>query len=310
MAAQYALPARFAEGPTRTVILLTREGFPETLIRPVDGGPGRHAAPARQGGATHVIVKRLRVPLFLAALAFPAGCRPAPPPADRPDTITVLAAASLREAFTDLAADFEKREPSVRVILGFGPSDLLATQILEGAPADVFAPAHPRWLDLVGQRRAMTDRGVMARNAMVIVLADGVRERVRGLEDLDRPGVRLVLAARSVPAGEYAEAVLARAGAAGAMANVVSRELDVKGVLQKVLLGEADAGFVYRTDVTSGPGARLDRIDIPERLNVQAEYPIAVLSDGPSADPARRFVLFVRGDGQARLRAAGFLPPI
>ncbi len=253
--------------------------------------------------------RRLRITLILAALALPAGCRPAEPPADRPDTITVLAAASLREAFTGLAAEFERRDPSIRVILGFGPSDALATQIVEGAAADVFAPAHPRWLDLVERQHGTTDRAVIARNVLVVVLADGIRERVGTLEDLGRPGLRLVMAARAVPAGEYAEAVLARAGVAGAIANVVSREMDVKGVLQKVLLGEADAGFVYRSDVSSGPGAALDRVEIPDRFNVEAEYPIAVLADGRSPGPARRFVAFVRGDGQTHLRAAGFLPP-
>ncbi len=253
--------------------------------------------------------RRLRITLILAALALPVGCRPAAPPTDRPATITVLAAASLREAFTGLAAEFERREPSVQVILAFGPSAALATQIAEGAAADVFAPAHPRWLDLIEHQQATIDRAIIARNVMVVVLAAEVRDRVRTLDDLGRPGLRLVLAARAVPAGEYAEAVLARAGVAGAIANVVSREMDVKGVLQKVLLGEADAGFVYRSDIASGPGAGLARLEIPDRFNVEAEYPIAVLSDGPSPGSARRFVAYVRGDGQTHLRAAGFLPP-
>jgi molybdate transport system substrate-binding protein len=223
--------------------------------------------------------------------------------------VNVLAAVSLREVFTDLAAEFERGDPTTRVRIAFGPSDALATQIVEGAIADVFAPAHPRWLDLVARHRAIVDRALLGRNTLVIALADGLRGRVRTIDDLARPGLRLVVAARSVPAGEYADTVLSRTGDTGALDNVVSREIDVKGVIQKVLLGEADAGLAYRTDLASGPAARLDRIEIPEEFNVRAEYPIAVLTDGPSPGAARRFVAFVLGPGQARLRAAGFLPP-
>jgi len=225
--------------------------------------------------------------------------------------ITVLAAASLTGAFTRIGADFEQVNPDVTVRFSFGPSDGMATQILEGAPADVFAPASPKYMDQVrSDGPGVTDQVEFARNTLAVIVPSDNPAHVGSLDDLARPGVKLVLAAVGVPAGDYARGVLANAGIQkGALANLVSNEEDVKGVVQKVLLSEADAGIVYRTDVTPDIAARVQEISIPDDVNVIATYPIAVIDGSGRAPVAGAFVRFVTGPGQATLRTFGFLPP-
>jgi molybdate transport system substrate-binding protein len=225
--------------------------------------------------------------------------------------ITVLAAASLTGAFTRIGADFEQVNPDVTVRFSFGPSDGLATQILEGAPADVFAPASPKYMDQVrSDGPGVTDQVEFARNKLAVIVPSDNPAHVGSLDDLARPGVKLVLAAVGVPAGDYARGVLANAGIQkGALANLVSNEEDVKGVVQKVLLGEADAGIVYRTDVTPDIAARVREISIADGVNVIATYPIAVIDGSGRTPVAGAFVRFVIGPGQATLRTFGFLPP-
>ncbi|MGH2678904.1 MAG: molybdate ABC transporter substrate-binding protein [Actinomycetota bacterium] len=224
-------------------------------------------------------------------------------------SVTVFAAASLTEAFTRIADDYEA-EHGIEVRLSFGPSDGLATQIEEGAPADVFASASPRWMDEVAGDPGVTDRADFARNVLVVIVPAGDPADVASIEDLAVPGIKLVLAAEGVPAGDYARELLANARIADeALANVVSNEDDVKGVVQKVALGEADAGIVYRTDVTGTVAEDLEVVAVPDEINVVAVYPIAAVVGASRTSSARSFVAYVLGSGQDRLRAAGFLPP-
>lgn len=225
--------------------------------------------------------------------------------------ITVLAAASLTGAFTEMGAAFERDDPNVTVRFSFGPSDGLATQLLEGAPADVFAPASPKYMDQVQSGGpGVTGRADFARNKLAVVVPSENPAHIASLDDLARPGVKLVLAAVGVPAGDYAREILANAGIQKqALANVVSNEEDVKGVVQKVLLGEADAGIVYLTDVTPDISADVQAIAIPDGVNVIAAYPIAVIDGSDHTSAAEAFVRFVTGPGQATLRSFGFLAP-
>jgi molybdate transport system substrate-binding protein len=225
--------------------------------------------------------------------------------------ITVLAAASVTGAFAKIGADFEQANPDVTVRFSFGPSDGLATQILEGAPADVFAPASPKYMEQVrSDGPGVTDQVDFARNTLAVVVPSDNPAHIASLDDLARPGVKLVLAAVGVPAGDYAREVLANAGIQeGALANIVSNEEDVKGVVQKVVLGEADVGIVYRTDITSDISASVRAISIPDGVNVIATYPIAVIDGSGHTALAEAFVRFVTGPGQATLRSFGFLPP-
>lgn len=228
-------------------------------------------------------------------------------PRDAPNSVTVFAAASLTEAFTQIADEYGEVH-GVEVRLSFGPSDGLATQIQEGAPADVFASASLKWMDAVAEDPGVTDRADFARNVLVVIVPARDPAGIVTVDDLGEPGIKLILAAEGVPVGDYAREMLANAGIADeALANVVSNEDDVKGVVQKVALGEADAGIVYRTDVTASVAEDLVSNDVPDDVNVVAFYPIAALAG--ASEHARGFVEYVLGPGQETLRAAGFLPP-
>jgi len=223
----------------------------------------------------------------------------------------VFAAASLTEAFRDLAAVYEKGHPGVVVELSFAGSQVLRTQIEQGAPADVFASA-----DMV-HAEALVDAGllstvqVFARNKLVVIAPAGPA-KVSRLEDLAKPGTKVVLAGATVPVGRYTAQVLEKLARrlgedfkARVEANVVSQETSVRGVLAKVALGEADAGFVYATDAASS--RRVRTIALPDAVNVVAEYPIAILKRSPVSPQARAFVGLVLGaEGQAILRKHGF----
>lgn len=241
----------------------------------------------------------------LAAAAFAlAGCGEG----DR--GLTVSAASSLSDAFTQIGTAFEAANPGTAVTFNFGPSDGLATQIAEGAPVDVFASASPRWMDAVADEGpGVTGRTDFASNRLAVIVPADNPAGIEALEDLARDGVQLVLAARGVPAGDYAREVLANAGVAeAALANVVSNEEDVRAVITKVLSGDADAGIGYVTDVTDGVADRITLVTIPDDQNLIATYPIAIVSGTEEADLAKRFVDFVLGDGQQTLAAHGFLP--
>lgn len=225
-------------------------------------------------------------------------------------SVTVLAAASLTDAFEAIGERFEHADRCVDVRFSFGPSDGLAVQIVEGAAADVFASASHSWMDVVASDGpGIEARRDFARNSLVVITPADDATTVTSLDDLAKDGVSLVLAAEGVPAGDYARGILADARIlAGASANVVSNEEDVKGVVQKVLLGEADAGIVYRTDVTEEVRSQVRTVEIPEDVNVIATYPIAVVASTENPDQAGAFVDFVLGDGQEILRSFGFLP--
>ena len=244
---------------------------------------------------------------LLAALLIVGAACSGNDPAAATTPITVFAAASLTEAFTQITEDYEGLH-DVDVRLSFGPSDGLATQIKEGAPADVFASASPKWMDVVQEDPGVTDRADFATNLLAVIVPAGNPAGLTSVTDLATPGIKLVLAAEGVPVGDYAREMLANAGMADdALANVVSNEDDVKGVVQKVALGEADAGIVYRTDVTSTVADDLETIDVPSHINVVAVYPIAALAGAPA--DAREFVAYVLGHGQETLHSADFLPP-
>jgi molybdate transport system substrate-binding protein len=220
-----------------------------------------------------------------------------------PAEIKVFAAASLTAAFTELGRRYTAAQ-GTKVTFNFAGSQALATQIGQGAPADVFASADldnmAKVKDLVGTPQSF------ASNRLAIVVEQGNPKGIRTLDDLAGGDVKVVLAAGEVPAGRYAKQVLDRAGV---KVTPVSQEDNVKAVVAKVSLGEADAGIVYATDVAAG-GARVEGVDIPREQNVVATYPIATVKAGKAQDAAQAFMdLVLSGQGQEVLHRYGFLPP-
>ena len=229
----------------------------------------------------------------------------------------VFAAASLREAITDAAGKFEQTHPNVRVVSNFAGSQVLRLQIESGARGDLFLSANPDHLDAL-QRAGLlfAPPTVVATNALVLAVPVGNPAGVAAIQDLAQPGRRVVMAAESVPAGAYARQMLAlQAAATGSpeladavLQRVISFETNVRQVAAKLELGEADAGFVYRTDVLASDG-RLQVIETPPQVRVTADYPAAVLRDAPNPELAQRFLAYLHSPkAQAILTRHGFAP--
>lgn len=257
-----------------------------------------------------------RLLLLLWALSACASSRPAGAPRSPTRVVTIFAAASLTEAFEALAADFEAVQPGVTLIFNFGGSQNLRTQMEQGATADVFASANNKEMAaVVGDGLADGDQvRSFLTNQLVVILPTENPAQVSALSDLARPGLKIILAAPEAPVGAYAQQALDNLtqlyGATyktGVLANVVSLEDNVKQVVAKVQLGEADAGIVYRSDAVAAP--ELQTLDIPPTANVVAEYPIVVLEAAPEPELAQAWVDYVLSPGgQATLAQWGFTP--
>lgn len=229
--------------------------------------------------------------------------------------LTVFAAASLREPFTALGTTVERAHPGVTVRFNFAGSQELRTQLEHGAPVDVFASADTRQMELARSAGLVDPPVPFATNTPVIVVPAANPGKVHTLADLANVQ-RLVIGAPEVPIGAYTLQILERARArlgddfpARVEARVVSRELNVRQVLAKVTLGEAEAGIVYRTDARSA-GDRVRVVEIPAGVNVVAEYPVASVVRSPHRELATQFVALLTGpEGQAALARAGFGPP-
>jgi molybdate transport system substrate-binding protein len=244
----------------------------------------------------------VRRALFAAVLVllFVVGCgKGGTGGGDSNDNATVFAAASLTEVFPEI-------DPAATY--NFAGSDDLATQITEGAPADVFAAASPKYPDRLYEDGLLDKPDVFATNKLVLIVPKGNPAGIRSVDDLRNPDVKLVIGAEGVPIGDYTRTVLENMGATEVLDQVVSEEDDVKGVVGKVSLGEADAGFVYVTDVKPVEG-KVTPIELPAEAQAEVKYEIAVVKDGPHHDAAHEFVeQILSEDGQAKLEAAGFGP--
>jgi molybdate transport system substrate-binding protein len=238
------------------------------------------------------------------------GCAAEAPQASAPDviegTVTVLAAASLTETFDALAAEFEHAHPGVDIVLSYGGSSGLAAQITEGVPADVFASANESTMQTVVDAGDAADPEIFTTNTLEIAVPAGNPAGVTGLTDLADADLAIALCDPAVPCGSAAQTLFESAGITPAPDTL---EEDVKAVLTKIELGEADAGLVYRTDVAAA-GDTVEGIEVPEAADVINRYPIAVLSGAPNPVAAQAWVDFVLSDaGQDALAAAGFVAP-
>ena len=262
--------------------------------------------------------RRIRIAALLAAstllAAAVSGCAPGPsgnPAASgtpqRSGTLTVFAAASLKSTFTRLAAEFENRNPGTTVTLSFAGSSDLATQISQGAPADVVASADTRNMARLSDAALIHGQAVnFATNILEIAVPAGNPASISSFADLARPGVRVVVCASQVPCGAAAESAEREAGT---VLKPVSEESSVADVLGKVVSGEADAGLVYATDVKGARG-KVEGIPFPEAGKAVTTYPIAAVEGSRNKELAAAFIALVAGsDGQKTLADAGFGAP-
>jgi molybdate transport system substrate-binding protein len=258
--------------------------------------------------------------LAIAFVVVAAACGGASPPAASSPTavvsptaaplagsVTVFAGSSLTDAFKKVGDQLKAKNPGTDYVFNFGSSSTLATQITSGAPADVFASADDVNMQMVVDAK-LNDGAptVLVGNRLQIAVATGNPKQIGGLADLAKPGLIVVLAGPTVPAGRYALEALQKAGVT---VRPASQEVDVRAVLNKVALGEADAGIVYVTDVKSA-GTRVTGVEIPEQHQVIARYPIAVVKESKTARLAKAYVDYLLSDeGQRLLAEFGFSRP-
>jgi molybdate transport system substrate-binding protein len=255
---------------------------------------------------------------LLAPLVLWAGLAQAQSKAAKPE-VTVFAAASLTGAFQEIGGIFEQAHPGTRVRFNFAGSQQLATQVEQGAIADVFASADQRWMEYAAEKGLLAGEArLFAHNRLVVIVPTTNPARIGRLQDLAKRGVKMVVAAEAVPVGAYTRRSLARLAQAPdfgndydrrVLANVVSQEENVKTVVTKVQLGEADAGVVYASDALGSVARHLRVFPIPDEQNVIADYPIAALKGARTPAAAEDFIALVLApEGQNVLKKFGLLP--
>ena len=231
------------------------------------------------------------VAALLALVAFPAAA------SIGASRITVYAAASLTEVFPRI--DHTER-------FSFAGSDQLAFQIQQGAPADVFAAASPKYPEQLYRRGLVLKPVVFATNTLVLIVPAANPARIKSVFNLKKPGVKVVIGQKGVPIGDYTRTILENLGLSSVVSRAVSQEADVKGIVGKVALGQADAGFVYLTDAKPVAG-KVKVVRLPARAQPSVKYEIAVVKASSNRAAAQAFVNRVLGKtGRAALASAGF----
>lgn len=245
------------------------------------------------------------------ALSHPVAAQPQP-------LLTIFAAASLTDAFHEIADNFIAQNPDVDILFNFASSSTLSSQLVEGATADLFASANLKQMQLAAAAgRIQEPVAIFARNRLVVIMPADNPANLTSLHSLAQPGVKLILAAPGVPVRDYTDILLEKLAAdadfgteypIAVLANVVSEEDNVRQVVAKIALGEADAGIVYQSDVTPDLTDLIASIAIPDSVNSIAAYPIALMNDSANPDLAASFIEYVLSDaGQAILAKWNFI---
>jgi molybdate transport system substrate-binding protein len=257
--------------------------------------------------------------LLLAACGGSSITTASTTPTVSPVTLNVFAAASLNASFTAIGKQYQVAHPAVKITYNFNGSQLLAQQILSGAKADVFASADLTNMKKLSDPGLVGTQSIFAKNRIAVIIPVSNPGHITSLKDLANKGIKIDVAAASVPVGKYGLQVLDNMGKSSAYgpayesavkANFVSQEENVTAVVNKVQLDEVDAGIVYVTDVTSAAASKVKLIAIPNQFNVIAQYPIAVLKNSAHPTEAQAFVQYIlSSDGQAVLAKYHFIPP-
>ena len=236
-------------------------------------------------------------------------------------TLTVFAASSLTDAFNEIKKTFEQANPGVTIAYSFGASNTLATQLSQGAPADIFASANAAQMNAaITAKRIAGKPRTFAKNRLVLIVPADNPAKITALKNLAKNGIKLVIAAKGVPVRDYTNAMLDKlaqkpdygsAYQTAVLNNVVSEEANVRQVSAKVALGEADAGFVYRSDVTPDISGKVAIIQIPDSVNTVATYPIAVTNDSANAALAAQYIDYLlSAEGQKTLVKWNFISAV
>lgn len=271
----------------------------------------------------------LSIAAILLAAIIVTGCTTQPaqtaatptPTAVQQKELTVFAAASLTGVMADIAKDYQLLHPGVKIVYNFDGSQALRTQIEQGASADVFLSANTKHLNALRDKGLMENAtiGLFVKNKLAVVTPASNPANIQTLQDLAKPGVRLVIGTREVPVGDYARQILTKMANDTAygpsyqqtvLGNVISEETAVTAVVAKVQIGEADAGIVYESDITPENRDKFTIIAIPDKFNVIAEYPAGIMKDSRDKDEASRFIDYLKSDpGRATLAKFGFAMP-
>lgn len=281
--------------------------------------PTRPAEPTKPAATAATAATAAVKPAGTAAASLAVVGTPAAAAPKISGALTVFTAASLTEAFTEMSKTIEAANAGTKMTLNFAGSQALRTQLREGAKADVFASADEPNMQGAQQDGAISgDPRIFAQNELVVIVSQAASSNITTLKDLSKPGSKLVIAQEAVPVGNYTRQALVKLSADPAFgadfaqktqANVVSQESNVRQIVTKVQLGEADAGVVYSSDVTPAVKPHVKVIEIPDQFNVIAKYPIAMVKGAANADGAKAFIDFVLSPaGQATLQRWGFIP--
>jgi molybdate transport system substrate-binding protein len=263
-----------------------------------------------------LIEKRI-IGVMLAALLLAASAGYA----EEHRELTVFTAASLTGAFGEIGQMY-KNETNISVAFNFDGSQALRTQMENGAYADVFVSANEKLMKAAKNDGLMNNSSVVifTKNKLSLIVPKGNPARIINLSDLAKPGLKIVMGTKDVPVGDYALQIISKLGNDSAygpdyktkvLANVISQETNVNYVVTKVVLGEADAGFAYVSDITKNLTSKVDKIDIPDEYNVIAQYPMGILLESKYPVESREFMSLVMSDkGKAVLERYGFAPVV
>lgn len=257
--------------------------------------------------------------ILVSALAVLFFTTPASFCADQPKEITVFTAASLTDAFEEIGQMY-KNETNTSVVFNFDGSQALATQMINGAYADVFISANTKQMDVVKNAGLMNNSSVMTftENKLSLIVPKNNPGKIRDLKDLAKPGIKVVIGTEDVPVGDYAVQIINNLGNDSAfgpeykskvLANVVSQETNVNYVVTKVALGEADVGFAYVSDVTEDVASKVDTVEIPDKYNVIVQYAMGIAKGSKYPAESESFIKLVTSDeGNSILEKYGFKP--